>query len=226
MKTFLILVLISIPLAFGQTFRSEALANPSGAASVQPNWSVTPDGSALLSWIEPAKDGSFSLRYAVRHGSNWSEPHTIAGPRHFFRHPAELPEVAQLGEHQWLAHWVEMPKESSEAEYVYTSASTDGVHWTMPTMAHRDHAPVQHGLASMVGSGAGETSLFWLQAGKDEEAPTALMRTVVDASGKEVREERLAPDVCACCPTAVAKTAKGLLLAYRGHTPADIRDIS
>jgi hypothetical protein len=52
------------------------------------------------------------------------------------------------------------------------------------------------------------------------------MRTIVDASGKEVREERLAPDVCACCPTAVAKTAKGLLLAYRGHTPQDIRDIS
>jgi hypothetical protein len=51
------------------------------------------------------------------------------------------------------------------------------------------------------------------------------MRTIVDASGKEVREERLAPDVCACCPTAVAKTDKGLLLAYRGHTTADIRDI-
>jgi hypothetical protein len=95
----------------------------------------------------------------------------------------------------------------------------------MPTMAHRDRAAVQHGLASMVASGPGESSLFWLKAGADEEGPTALMRTIVDASGKEVREERLAPDVCACCPTAVAKTAKGLLLAYRGHTSADIRDI-
>lgn len=226
MKTPLILVLVSIPLALAQTFRSEPFANPSGAASVQPNWSVTPEGGALLSWIEPAKDGSYSLRYAVRRGANWSEPHTIAAQRHFFRHPAELPEVAQLSEHQWLAHWVEMPKESSEAEYVYTSASTDGVHWTMPVMAHRDRAPVQHGLASMVASGAGESSLFWLKAGADEDGPTALMRTIVDASGKEIREERLAPDVCACCPTAVAKTSKGLLLAYRGHTPEDIRDIS
>jgi hypothetical protein len=226
MKTLLILVLVSIPLAFGQTFKTEPLANPAGAGGLQPNWSVTPGGGALLSWIEPSKGGFSSLRYAVRNGANWSEPHTIAAQRHFFRHPAELPEVAQLSEHQWMAHWVEMPKEESEAEYVYTSASTDGVNWTMPTMAHHDRAPVQHGLASMVASGAGETSVFWLMAGQNEEGPTALMRTIVDASGKEIREERLAPDVCACCPTAVAKTTKGLLLAYRAHTPQDIRDIS
>jgi hypothetical protein len=226
MKTLLIIVLVSIPLAFAQTFRSEPFANPAGPGSIQSNWSATPDGGALLSWVEPAKGGSLSLRYAVRHGANWSEPHTVAAQRHFFRHPAELPEVAQLTEHQWLAHWVEMPKEESEAEYVYMSASTDGVQWSMPTMAHRDRAAVQHGLASMVASGPGETSLFWLKAGQNEEGPTALIRTIVDAAGKEVREERLAPDVCACCPTAVAKTSRGLLLAYRGHTPEDIRDIS
>ena len=225
MKTVLIFLLV-LPLAFSQTFHSEPLTNPAGAGSLQPNWSVTPDGGALLSWIEPSKDSFSSLRYAVLHGTRWSEPRTIAAQRHFFRHPAELPEVVQMGEHQWMAHWVEMPKEDSEAEYVYTSASTDGLHWSMPAMAHRDRAAVQHGLASMVASGAGESSVFWLKAGADEEGPTALMRTIVDASGKEVREERLAPDVCACCPTAVAKTSKGLLLAYRGHTSEDIRDIS
>ena len=226
MKTVSILLLASIPLAFAQTFRSEAFANPSGAGSVQANWSVTPDGGALLSWTEPGKEGLSSLRYAILHGTKWSEPRTIAAQRHFFRHPAELPEVVQLGEHQWLAHWVEMPKQDSEAEYVYTSASSDGLHWSMPAMAHRDRAAVQHGLASMVQSGAGESSVFWLKGGADEEGPTALMRTVVDASGKELREESLAPDVCACCPTAVAKTAKGLLLAFRGRTAENIRDIS
>jgi BNR repeat protein len=226
MKTLLILVLVSIPLAFGQTFsRSEPFANPAGAGSIQSNWSATPDYGALLSWTEPGKEGSLSLRYAKLRGGKWSEPRTIAAQRHFFRHPAELPEVVQLSEHQWLAHWVEMPKEESEAEYVYTSASTDGVQWSMPSMAHRDRAAVQHGLASMVASAPAESSLFWLKGGVNEEAPAALMRTIVDASGKEVREERLAPDVCACCPTAVAKTDKGLLLAYRGHTTADIRDI-
>jgi len=226
MKILLILGLVSLPAVFAQTFRSEPFANPSGPGSIQSNWSVTPDGGAILSWVEPAKGGSLSLRYAVRRGANWSEPHTIAAQRHFFRHPAELPEVAQLSEHQWLAHWVEMPKDEGETEFVYTSSSTDGLQWSMPAMAHRDRAAVQHGLASMVASGPGEASLFWLKGGVNEDAPAALMRTIVDASGKELREERLAPDVCACCPTAVAKTSKGLLLAYRGHTPQDIRDIS
>ncbi len=52
------------------------------------------------------------------------------------------------------------------------------------------------------------------------------MRTVVSAEGAIVREETLDPDVCACCPTSVVRTARGLLVAYRGHTPGNIRDIS
>ena len=226
MKNILILALACAPFAFGQSFRSETLANPAGQGSIQANWSATPDGGALLSWVEPAKDRSLSLRFATLRDGKWSEARTIATQRHFFRHPAELPEVVAFSDHQWLAHWVEMPKEDSEAEYVYTSASTDGVHWSVPVMAHRDRAPVQHGLVSMVNSGTDEASIIWLKAGANEEAPTAMMRTVVNSAGKELREERLDADVCACCPTAVAKTKRGLLIAYRDHTPEDIRDIS
>jgi hypothetical protein len=53
-----------------------------------------------------------------------------------------------------------------------------------------------------------------------------LKRTIVDAAGKEVREEVIDSDVCGCCPTAVAKTSKGLLLAFRNHTKEDVRDIA
>lgn len=226
MKTALVVSLATISVTFGQTFRIEPLANPSGPGSLQANWSALSDGSALLSWVEPGKNGSLSLRYAVRRGNTWSEPRTVAADRHFFRHPAELPEVVAFSDKQWLAHWVEMPKEDSEAEFVYTSSSTDGLHWSVPTMAHRDRNPVQHGLASMVASGSGEVSVIWLKGGQTEEAATAMMRTVVDASGKEIKEESLDPDVCACCPTAIAKTSKGLLIAYRAHTAEDIRDIS
>ncbi len=46
--------LLAVP-AFGQTFSSAPLANPAGAGSLQPNWSVAPDGAAVFSWIEPAR---------------------------------------------------------------------------------------------------------------------------------------------------------------------------
>src|SRR5579864_1585833 len=222
----LFLMLAAAVPGFGQKFTAETLANPAAPGSLQPNWSATPDGNAVLSWIEPTKDGSYTLRYAVRRGSNWSEARTIAEHRKFFRHPAEVPEVMAMSDKLWLAHWVEMPKESSEAEFLYVSSSTDGVHWTAPAIAHKDRSEVQHGLVSMVGSGNGEASLFWLETPKGEDGPGYLMRTVVNAAGQEIKEERLDADVCVCCPTAVTKTAKGLLVAYRAHTPDDIRDIS
>ncbi|PWU10839.1 MAG: hypothetical protein C5B51_03690 [Terriglobia bacterium] len=216
---------VAVP-AFGQKFTAETLANPAAAGSLQPNWSAASDGSVVLSWIEPGKNGLYSLRYAVRRGGAWSEARTIAENRHFFRHPAEVPEVMALNDKSWMAHWVEMPKETSEAEFTYVSSSTDGIHWTAPAIAHKDRSEVQHGLVSMVGSGNGEASLFWLETPKGEDGPAYLMRTIVNSAGLEIREERLDNDVCACCPTAVAKTAKGLLVAYRDHTPEDIRDIS
>ncbi len=212
--------------ALCQTFSATTFPNPSGPGSLQANWSATPDGAAVLSWIEPSKDGSYALRYAVRKAGTWSEPHTIVAHRHFFRHPAEVPEVMAMDGAHWLAHWVELPDPSSDAEYVYVSSSADGVHWTLPVQAHHDHSPVQHGLVSMIGNADGGASVFFLESLKGDDGPTYLIRTVVDASGKEVTEERLDQDVCSCCPTAVAKTAKGLLLAYRDHTPKNIRDIA
>jgi hypothetical protein len=216
---------LNVPAA-GQGFRAELLANPSADGSVQPSWSAAPDGSAILSWIEPVKNGEYSLRYAVRKGAAWSEARTVIAGRHFFRQPAEVPEVIQVSDKLWMAHWVENVKESSDAEYIYVSASVDGTHWSAPLMANRDRSAVQHGLVSMAASGPNEASLFWLETPKGDDGPGYLMRTVVDASGKSIKEERLDDDVCDCCPTAVARTGKGLIVAYRDHTPENIRDIA
>jgi hypothetical protein len=212
--------------AFGQTLKVETIANPSGAGSVQASLSVTPDGNPLLSWVEPAKGGTFALRYAVRQGARWSEPRTVEAGRHFFRHPGELPEVIALPGGSFVAHWIEMPDEADEAEFVYVSASQDGLKWSAPAMAHHNKGKGQHGLASIVASGDREASLFWLQALKGDDGPASLMRSVINADGAEVKEETLDPDVCQCCPTAVTKTTRGLLVAYRDHTRDETRDIS
>src|SRR5580658_2177312 len=93
-------------------------------------------------------------------------------------------------------------------------------------MAHHDHSDVEHGLASMAANSDKDASIFWLQSLAGPDKPTSLMRTVVGADGNEVKEETLAADVCECCPTAVARTTRGLLVAYRAHTKDDIRDIA
>src|SRR5215469_6658938 len=226
MKHFILAVLIFGICGVAQTLKPTPVANPSPAGSIQPSWAVASDGSVLLSWVEPAKNGSSALRYAVRKGQAWSEARAIASGRRFWRHPAEVPELLYLPDGTLLAHWVENGKDSTEAEYINVSTSRDGMHWTEPAMAHKDRTPVQHGLASAIPSGPSEASIFWLQALKGEDGPVSLMRTVVGADGKEIKEEQLDADVCSCCPTSVVKTAKGLLVAYRGHNSKDIRDIA
>ena len=228
MKSFFLPLALAGALAFpavGQAPKVESIPNPSATGSLQASWSTAADGSPLLSWIETQKDESYTLKYAVRKGSQWSEPHTIAAHRQFFRQPAELPEVIALSDGTLVAHWVEAP-EGSEAEFSYVSVSKDGLKWSTPVMAHKDHSMVQHGLASIVASGDHEASIVWLEALQGEDAPVSLKRTVVSAEGKVVKEEALDTDVCGCCPTSIVKTARGLLVAYRDHTPQDIRDIS
>ena len=212
--------------ALGQSFKVESIANPSSTGSLQASWSVARDGSPLLSWIETQKDASYTLKYAVRRSSQWSEPRTIAAHRQFFRQPAELPEVIALSDGTLVAHWVESPSEGSEAEFSYVSVSHDGLKWIAPVIIHKDRSMVQHGLASIVASGDREASIVWLEALQGEDAPVSLKRTVVNLEGNVTKEEVLDSDVCACCPTSVVKTARGLLVAYRDHTPEDIRDIS
>ena len=101
-----VLLLLAGPI-FAQTLKVDPAANPSGAGSSQANWSVAQDGSPLLSWVEPQKDGSFALRYAVRHGADWSEARTIIAKRPFFHHPAEVPGVVALSGGSFIAHWIE-----------------------------------------------------------------------------------------------------------------------
>ncbi len=210
-----------------QALKAEPQPNPSNAGGLQASWSIAADGSPLLSWIETQpKEGLYTLKYAVRKGGQWSEARTVVANRKFFRHPAELPEVIALPDGTLFAHWIETPGDDPDAEFVYVSTSHDGVKWTTPVLAHKDRSMVQHGLASVVASGDHEASVIWLEALKGEDGPVSLKRTVVNSDGKVMMEESIDNDVCACCPTSIVKTAHGLLIAYRDHTPQDIRDIA
>src|SRR5579863_3322870 len=114
MKSFSLLAALAGAVAlslFGQALKVEPVANPSSLGSLQASWSLARDGGPLLSWIETQKDESYTLKYAVRRGTQWSEPRTIAAHRQFFRQPAELPEVIALPDGTLVAHWVEAPSE-------------------------------------------------------------------------------------------------------------------
>ena len=80
--------------------------------------------------------------------------------------------------------------------------------------AHQDHSPVQHGLASMIANPDGGASIFWLEALKGEDAPVSLKRTIVDASGKEVREEVIQATFAAAAPRRLREDFEGTAAGF------------
>ncbi|MBI2681795.1 MAG: hypothetical protein HYX26_01000 [Acidobacteriales bacterium] len=206
---------------FGQTLKVEAIANPSGATSLQAHWGTAQDGSPLLSWIETLKDGSHTLRYAIRRGAQWSEPRTIATDRHFFRQPAESPSVISFADGSLLAEWVEILPASSEAEYLYVSASKNGIQWTPPVMAHQDRNPVQHALVSMVASG---TSRGLLVAYRDHTSQDIRDIGVIRfENGRWLPSKILNPDkweINACPVNGASAAAKDNRVAIAWYTEA------
>src|SRR5580765_7024618 len=113
-----ILLLALSACGFAQALKPVAVPNPAVVGSIEPNWAVAADGSALLSWVEPSKGGGYNVKYAVRRASAWSEARTIATGRKLWRHPAEMPGMVSLGDGTLLAYWVEKGKESSDEETI------------------------------------------------------------------------------------------------------------
>jgi hypothetical protein len=54
----------------------------------------------------------------------------------------------------------------------------------------------------------------------------SLRASTYDAAGKQLREVAIDTRVCDCCPTSVASTSEGPVVAYRDRNPKEVRDIA
>ncbi len=209
----------------------------SGApGSGQPNLFATPDGRVLLTWHQPNNAGGYDLKIAERRQGIWSEPQTVASGNPFFVNWADFPSAVELEDGTWLVHWLQKVAPSTYAYHVYTAFSRDrGYSWGPAVVPHRDSSPTEHGFVSIVpweGGGA----LVWLdgremrggsdgEAGSEEGAMTIRFATM-NLDGSLGEEVLLDSRTCECCQTAMVRTARGLLVAYRDRTEEEIRDIS
>lgn len=111
---------------------------------------------------------------------------------------------------------------------MYFSASSDrGAHWTSPALANRAGTGEESSYPSAAALDASHAALIWLDGSfwKQERRVTLMSRTV-QSDGSATEATIIDRDTCTCCPTSLAQTNVGLLAAYRGHTPQNIRDIS
>jgi len=209
------------------------LTTPAPVGSITPRVTAREDGSAILSWLEPKDDGTAALRFSLRRNGAWSQPGSIAYGRRFSRDRASAPGVITLSNRNLIAYWSQKPasqEPSGNAIELYMAISTDGgEHWSAPTLVNRAEAQTgeDNGYASAAALNDTQAVLIWLDGRNwDKDKRVQLMSRTVRADGTMGEVSLLDPDTCTCCSTALVRMGFGLLAAYRGHTPENIRDIS
>ncbi len=154
--------------------------------SGEPNLFATPEGDALLSWLEPVDDERHALRLAIRRGGVWSEPRTIHQSQRFFVNWADFPSAIALESGAIAAHWLEKVAPDPYAYHVRLSISHDeGATWSDPITAHRDDSPTEHGFVSMVPWNDG-AALVWLD-GRAMHQPAASEDASADPTDSDAR---------------------------------------
>lgn len=214
------------------------IASPAAPGSVAPSLAVSPAGVVWLTWLEPRAAGGHALRAARLDGVGWRSPVTIAEGDSFFVNRSDIPTLLPRGGGRLVAHYLWKSGSDPMAHEVrLTQSHDDGATWSPPEVPHRDGTPTEHGFVSLIESGEG-TRAVWLdgrQAVSDSagrwiarpegQYETTLRTSVLGPARGFDDEWELDMRVCDCCPTAAVVTPAGPLIAYRGRSAAEVRDI-
>jgi hypothetical protein len=192
---------------------------------------VTGD-SAMVSWIETQGQTAL-LKFAQRTAAGWSEPRTAASGKDWFVNSADVPSVIRLDDGTLAAHWLQNTDVASEAYDLRIAFSKDaGITWTSPVSPHHDGTRTEHGFASLFQAPGAGLGLVWLDGrtletdgGKGNDS-MSLRAAVFDRNGEQLSESLVDERVCDCCPTSVAITSDGPIVAFRDRSATDIRDIA
>lgn len=223
-------------------------ASPVAADSLAPHLAMTPDGDAVLSWLEPAGTDGHAVRFSVLREDTWSPPTSVAHGNNWFVNYADFPSVVPITADRWAAHWLTRQPGGSYAYDIAVSISPDGgVTWTEPFTPHDDGTPTEHGFVTIF-PWSDAMGIVWLDGrntspdatssaspdpGSDESAPATnyaggmtLRYARLDYDGTELAGGEIDDRVCDCCQTDVAMTIDGPIISYRDRSADEVRDIS
>ncbi len=208
-----------------------------------------PDGTTVLSWVEPLDDGGHALRFAELHGDEWSDPATVASGEGWFVNWIDHPAVAPLGGGRVVAHWL-VHDQDREGDYGYgirLAFSDDrGATWREAFRASGEGADGYAGFVAYAAVADGFEMAYLATLGDDQAAAAAgsasegargaghaaveprmtLRSARFNADGALVADRQVDADVCSCCTTAMVPGQDGLFLAFRDRREGEFRDIS
>lgn len=195
-----------------------------------PHLAPGPDGSAVLSWLEPEGHGH-TLRFATLADDQWRDVTTVARGENWFVNWADFPSVEPISGNRWAAHWLVKRPGGTYAYDVAVALSADsGASWSAPITPHTDGTATEHGFVSLYPDGDNVGAL-WLdgremttEAGHGS-GPMTLRSVQIDGDGA-LQDGRVVDErVCDCCQTDVAIGGAGPIAVYRDRSNEEIRDI-
>jgi len=215
------------------------LPAPPGAA--QPDLALAPDGRLLLSWLEPAGDGGHRLRLATTGpgSAHWAPPLTVAEGGDWFVNWADTPHVHALADGSLWAHWLRNTGPTRMDYGIALVRSGDGGRsWSAPQQVHPPGTRGDHGFVTFWAQGEDRLGIAWLDsrqkaaaagagghAGHHGVGPPMMLRAAIHGpQGAQEAEWPLDPSTCDCCTTASARTARGVVVVYRGRDGEEVRD--
>lgn len=205
------------------------VGSPATGEGAQPQLTVSSRG-VLLSWIERSGPES-TLKFAERTTIGWTPPRVVATGRDWFVNWADVPSVVRLETGTLVAHWLQKSGSDTYAYDVRLAYSADdGKSWAPSFTPHHDGTKTEHGFATlfqMPGAGLG---LVWLdgrnmKGGHEGHGDMTLRFSAFARDWKQTTETELDARVCECCPTTVAITSEGPIVAYRDRSAEEVRDI-
>src|SRR5438105_1712114 len=205
------------------TLKIEPVDSPAGEASSAPQ--LTTEGDrAILSWMERAAPRSL-FRFSSRTATGWSAAKTIASGNDLVINAADVPSVRALPGGSLAAAWMIANGPDPEGyDLLLAWSKDDGATWSKAITPHHDRTETQHGFASLFPAAGGGLGVVWLD-GRATSTKLAkpsdnmsLRAAAFNSLGKQVQDLAIDARVCDCCPTSVAVSADGPIVAFRNRS--------
>jgi len=195
---------------------------------------LAPDGTPWLSWLEPAGGENWAMklsRLEVKTRS-WSAPRTVVQGANLMTNWADFPQLAAARDGRLTAVWfINNPAHHAAAgdghhgpgyRAIYSSSADGGKTWS-PDLPVSDEALAVEFVA-LQPLADGRMLAAWLDGRNHDRM--ALYSRVLDGRPGPGPDTLVDGSVCDCCQLSLASGAGGgALLAYRGRTQDEIRDI-
>ncbi len=233
---------VLVAAASGAQDRIAPLDTPAPDGSGMYSLNATPEGATVLSWLEPAGDGH-ALRFSElqRPGSSeeitadaWGEPKAIAEGAGWFANWADHPNVALVGEDRLAAHYLVRNPEA-DGHYGYglkiVFSMDRGVTWREVLSEGLDNVESYSGFVSFTPEPGGFSAAYLTPPpGSKDPGDMTLRLARFHEQGYQLGNQLLDPDVCSCCPTAMATIGGEPAVVYRDRVrnppEDDVRDIA